>query len=70
MALSRNSAPIVLDNAWCHHSHSLEDLAKEISMGGRYNSIDLVFRKPYRARYGALIERFNGTLSARYQGAT
>jgi len=53
-----------LDNAWCHHSHSLEDLAKEISMNGRYHSIDLVFRKPYRARYGALIERFNGTLSA------
>jgi transposase InsO family protein len=54
-----------LDNAWCHHSHSLEDLAREISMGGRYHNIDLVFRKPYRARYGALIERFNGTLSAR-----
>lgn len=53
-----------LDNAWCHHSHSLEALAREISMGGRYNSIDLVFRKPYRARYGALIERFNGTLSS------
>ena len=52
-----------LDNAWCHHSHSLEALARDISMGGRYNSIDLVFRKPYRARYGALIERFNGTFS-------
>ena len=24
-----------LDNAWCHHSHSLEDLAREISMNGR-----------------------------------
>jgi transposase InsO family protein len=54
-----------LDNAWCHHSHSLESLAREISMNGRYNSIDLVFRKPYKARYGALIERFFGTLSAR-----
>ena len=56
-----------LDNAWCHHSHSLEDLAREISMNGRFNSIDLVFRKPYKARYGALIERFFGTLSARIQ---
>jgi transposase InsO family protein len=56
-----------LDNAWCHHSHSLEDLAREISMDGRFNSIDLVFRKPYKARYGALIERFFGTLSARVQ---
>ncbi len=54
-----------LDNAWCHHSHSLEALAREISMDGKYNSIDLVFRKPYKARYGALIERFFGTLSAR-----
>lgn len=56
-----------LDNAWCHHSHSLEALAREISMHGRFNSIDLVFRKPYKARYGALIERFFGTLSARIQ---
>jgi len=54
-----------LDNAWNHHSHSLEDLAREISMNGTYNSIDLVFRKPYKARLGALIERFFGTLSAR-----
>ncbi len=53
-----------LDNAWAHHSHSLENLARNISAGGRYNSIDLVFRPPYRGRYGALIERFFGNLSA------
>lgn len=53
-----------LDNAWAHHSHSLEDLARSISQNGRYNSIDLVFRPPYRGRYGALIERFFGNLSA------
>lgn len=53
-----------LDNAWAHHSHSLEDLARSISAGGRYNSIDLAFRPPYRGRYGALIERFFGNLSA------
>jgi hypothetical protein len=53
-----------LDNAWAHHSHSLEDLARHISQGGRYSSIDLVFRPPYLGRYGALIERFFGNLSA------
>ena len=55
-----------LDNAWCHHSHSLEALAREISMSGRFHSIDLVFRKPYRARYGALIERFNGSATSTF----
>lgn len=54
-----------LDNAWAHHSHSLENLARLIGQGGHYNSIDLVFRPPYKGRYGALIERFFGNLSAR-----
>jgi transposase InsO family protein len=53
-----------LDNAWAHHSHSLENLARSISHDGYYNSIDLVFRPPYKGRYGALIERFFGNLSA------
>ena len=35
-----------------------------MSRGGHYNSIDLVFRPPYRGRYGALIERFFGNVSA------
>lgn len=52
-----------LDNAWAHHSHSLEDLARAISQGGRFNSIDLLFRPPYRGRYGALVERFLGSLA-------
>lgn len=52
-----------LDNAWAHHSLSLENLAKRISLGGRFNSITLVFRPPYRGRYGAIIERFFGNLS-------
>ena len=52
-----------LDNAWAHHSHSLENLARHISRGGQFNSIDLDFRPPYRGRYGALIERFFGNLS-------
>jgi transposase InsO family protein len=56
-----------LDNAWAHHSHSLENLARVISQGGEYNSIDLVFRPPYKGRYGALIERFFGNLSNRIQ---
>lgn len=54
-----------LDNAWAHHSHSLENLARVISQGGEYNSIDLVFRPPYKGRYGALVERFFGNLSNR-----
>lgn len=52
-----------LDNAWAHHSHSLENLARVIGQNGRYNSIDLIFRPPYRGRYGALIERLFGNFS-------
>src|SRR5712692_6684990 len=48
---------LFLDNAWAHHSHSLENLARVISRNGVYNSIDLVFRPPYQGRYGASIER-------------
>ena len=54
---------LYLDNAWAHHSHSLEQLSRAISQGGQYNSIDLVFRPPYRGRYGALIERLFGNFS-------
>ncbi|GIK40481.1 MAG: hypothetical protein BroJett011_43140 [Chloroflexota bacterium] len=53
-----------LDNAWAHHASSLENLARVISQGGRYNSIDLIFRPPYKGRYGALIERLFGNLSS------
>lgn len=53
-----------LDNAWANHSHSLESLARGISQGGRYPAITLAFRPPYKARYGALVERFFGRLSA------
>ncbi len=52
-----------LDNAWAHHSHSLESLALDIGRDGMYDTIDLVFRPPYKARYGALIESFFGNLS-------
>jgi hypothetical protein len=48
---------LLLDNAWAHHSHSLENLARVLSRHGVYNSIDLVFRPPYKGRYGAIIER-------------
>ncbi|MDQ5823398.1 MAG: Mu transposase C-terminal domain-containing protein [Chloroflexota bacterium] len=46
-----------LDNAWAHHSHSLEDLVRQLSKGGRYTRIELEHRPPYAARRGALIER-------------
>jgi putative transposase len=52
-----------LDNAWAHHSHSLETLSHAIGKGGRCNSIQLEFRPPYRGRYGALIERLFGNFS-------
>lgn len=64
---------LFLDNAWAHHSHSLENLARTIAQGGRYNSIDLVFRPPYKGRYGAIIERlfknFSGQLQELVKGA-
>lgn len=53
-----------LDNAWAHHSYSLEDAARSIGLGGRYPNMILDFRPPYRARYGAIIERLIGNLSA------
>ena len=52
-----------LDNAWAHHSYSLEDLARALAGGGRYTQMELVFRPPYQARYGGLVERFFGNLS-------
>ena len=64
---------LFLDNAWAHHSHSLENLARVISINGVYNSIDLVFRPPYRGRYGAIIERlfknFSGQVKELAAGA-
>ena len=64
---------LFLDNAWAHHSHSLENLARVISRNGTYNSIDLVFRPPYKGRYGAIIERlfknFSGQMKELVTGA-
>ena len=64
---------LFLDNAWAHHSHSLENLARVISRNGIYNSIDLVFRPPYKGRYGAIIERlfknFSGQIKELVKGA-
>jgi hypothetical protein len=64
---------LFLDNAWAHHSHSLENLARVLSRNGTYNSIDLVFRPPYKGRYGAIIERlfknFSGQVKELVKGA-
>jgi hypothetical protein len=64
---------LFLDNAWAHHSHSLEHLARAVSRNGVYNAIDLVFRPPYKGRYGAIIERlfrnFSGQLRELVAGA-
>lgn len=56
---------VFLDNAWAHLSESLETLGREISCNGEFNSIELVFRPPYMARYGGLIERLFGNLEAK-----
>lgn len=52
-----------LDNAWAHQSQSLEDLARALADGGRYTAMELLFRPPYQARYGGLVERLFGNLS-------
>ncbi len=56
---------LFLDNAWAHHSHSLENLARAIGQNGNFDTIDLVFRPPYKARYGGLIETYFEWLSDR-----
>jgi len=52
-----------MDNAWGHHSISMEDLARLIGHNGQYTTIDIRFRRPYMGRQGALIERYFGNLS-------
>jgi hypothetical protein len=54
---------LFLDNAWAHHSYSLEELARSLTGGGRYTAMELVFRPPYQARYGGLVERLFGNLA-------
>jgi Mu transposase, C-terminal len=58
---------LFLDNAWAHHSHSLENLPRVLSRNGTYNPIDLVFRPPHRGRYGAIIERLFRNFSGQIQ---
>ena len=47
---------LFLDNAWAHQSYSLEDLVRTLAAGGRYTQMELVFRPPYQARYGGLVD--------------
>ena len=54
---------LFLDNAWAHQSYSLEELTRALTYGGRYTAMELVFRPPYQARYGGLVERLFGNLS-------
>ena len=55
---------LFLDNAWAHHSHSLERLARAISQNGTFSAIELDFRPPYKGRYGSIIESLFGHISA------
>lgn len=50
-----------LDNAWAHHSASLEDLIGALNNSG--TRMELVFRPPYKARYGGLVERLFGNIA-------
>lgn len=52
-----------LDNAWGHHSHSLERLASGLRLGGQYNPMALLWRPPYKGRYGNVIESLFGNFS-------
>lgn len=52
-----------LDNAWCHHSHSLERLANGLRLGGQFNPMALLWRPPYKGRYGNVIESLFGNFS-------
>jgi len=54
-----------LDNAWAHHSITLENAARLIGQNGKYSSIQLHWRPPYKARYGALIERYLGNITGK-----
>lgn len=64
---------LFLDNAWANLSGSLRNLSRHISRGGQFPTIDLVFRPPYKARYGAIIERiflnFHGWVTEYLDGA-
>lgn len=52
---------LILDNAWGGTSFSFRAACNDIGQYG-VNPITLIFRPPYDARRGALIERFFGTL--------
>lgn len=56
---------LIIDNAWGGHSHSFRAVCNDI---GRYgvNAISIVFRTPYEARRGALIERHYGKLEGEF----
>jgi hypothetical protein len=51
---------LFLDNAWAHHAKSLQNLCMHISQGTKFQNIHLVWRVPYMARRGALIESLFG----------
>lgn len=56
---------LFLDNAWAHHSGSLESLAYQLSQVGgknKYDKMELVHRPPHMARYGAIIEALFGNV--------
>ncbi|NTU65727.1 MAG: hypothetical protein HGB05_20575, partial [Chloroflexi bacterium] len=55
---------LVLDNAWAHHSHSLEDLARALACGGRYTPMELVLLANERCDQENLIEQLKNGVKA------
>jgi len=51
-----------LDNAWAHHSISLKNVVNRLGFNGQYTKTTLIFRPPYKGRYGALVERYFGNI--------
>ncbi len=54
---------LFLDNAWAHHSTTLQEFARDISCKGQYDEMVLDWRAPYMARWGAIIEALFGNFS-------
>jgi transposase InsO family protein len=54
-----------LDNAWAHHSLSLRNVINRLGFKGQYTKTNLIFRPPYKGRYGALVERYFGNIQGK-----
>jgi hypothetical protein len=54
---------LFLDNAWAHHSTTVQDFARDISCKGEWDRMEVDWRAPYMARWGSIIEALFGNFS-------